>query len=223
MNPSRDVANSFSTGLLGLVLLVLVSGCSSLYYDTMEKFGIEKREILVDRVEEARESQDEARTTFRSSLARFQHVVETPDTDLKARYEELRDAFEDSQSVAEDVRSRIDSVEDVSEALFEEWQEELDRYQNANLRRASEQQLRDTRRQYATLIRRMHQAEARMEPVLEAFEDQVLFLKHNLNAQAIGALENELGRIRADVDQLIRDMEQAMAESDDFVRSLRQP
>ena len=111
----------------------------------------------------------------------------------------------------------------MSEALFEEWQEELDRYQNANLRRASEQQLRDTRRQYATLIRRMHQAEARMEPVLEAFEDQVLFLKHNLNAQAIGALENELGRIRADVDQLIRDMEQAMAESDDFVRSLRQP
>jgi len=43
-----------------------------------------------------------------------------------------------------------------------------------------------------------------MDPVLEAFEDQVLFLKHNLNAQAIGALENELGQIRQDVDSLSR-------------------
>lgn len=44
----------------------------------------------------------------------------------------------------------------------------------------------------------MHDAEDRMEPVLQAFEDQVLYLKHNLNAQAIGALENELATIRQD-------------------------
>jgi hypothetical protein len=67
----------------------------------------------------------------------------------------------------------------------------------------------------------MHQAESRMDPVLQAFEDQVLYLKHNLNAQAIGALETELGKIRSDVDSLIRNMEASIAESEAFIRRFR--
>ncbi|MCK5887018.1 MAG: DUF2959 family protein, partial [Alcanivorax sp.] len=60
------------------------------------------------------------------------------------------------------------------------------------------------------------------EPVLQAFEDQMLYLKHNLNAQAIGALENELGRIRSDVDTLIRNMEASIAETEAFIQRFRQ-
>ncbi|MCA0913417.1 DUF2959 domain-containing protein [Marinobacter nauticus] len=208
--------------LMALMAAVLMSGCSTVYYNAMEKLGFEKRDILVDRVGEARDAQSDAQETFRSSLARFQSVVDTPDTELKTKYEEVRDAYEDSEDAAEEVRDRIDAVEDVSQALFAEWEAELDRYESASLRRSSEQQLRETRSQYDQLIRRMHQAEARMEPVLQAFEDQMLYLKHNLNAQAIGALENELGRIRSDVDTLIRNMEASIAESEAFIQRFRQ-
>jgi DUF2959 family protein len=76
--------------------------------------------------------------------------------------------------------------------------------------------------QYSQLISHMHDAEERMDPVLEAFQDQVLYLKHNLNAQAIGSLENELVGIRQDVDELIRNMEQSIAESEAFIRRFRQ-
>ena len=118
------------TRWLWLVLLsvALLGGCSSLYYNTMEKLGFEKRDILVDRVENARDSQNDAQETFRSSLERFQSVVDTPDTDLKERYTEISDAYEDSKSSAEDVRDRIDKVEDVAEALFDEWEDELGEY-----------------------------------------------------------------------------------------------
>lgn len=208
---------------LGLVVLsaVLLGGCSSLYYNTMEKLGFEKRDILVDRVENARDSQNDAQETFRSSLERFQSVVDTPDTELKERYAEISDAYEDSLSSAEDVRDRIDKVEDVAEALFEEWEDELGEYESDSLRRSSAQQLDETRTQYSQLIRRMHDAEERMDPVLEAFQDQVLYLKHNLNAQAIGSLENELVGIRQDVDALIRNMEQSIEESEAFIRRFR--
>lgn len=205
-----------------LTNILLLSGCSTVYYKTMEQFGYEKRDILVDRVEDARDSQNEAQETFRSSLERFQSVVNTPDTELKARYEEISEAYEESVASAEEVRDRIDSVESVAEDLFDEWEDELDRYESASLRRSSEQQLRETRGQYNQLIRRMHDAEDRMEPVLQAFEDQVLYLKHNLNAQAIGALENELVTIRQDVDRLIRNMEQSIAESEAFIQRFRQ-
>ncbi|PXX92380.1 DUF2959 domain-containing protein [Marinobacter vulgaris] len=205
-----------------LLSVALLGGCSSLYYDTMEKFGYEKRDILVDRVEDARDSQNDVQETFRSSLERFQSVVDTPDTELKDQYAEISDAYEDSKSSAEKVRDRIDEVEDVAEALFDEWEDELDQYESDSLRRNSEQQLEETRAQYSQLISRMHEAEDRMDPVLQAFQDQVLFLKHNLNAQAIGSLENELVNIRQDVDELIRNMEQSVAESEAFIRRFRE-
>lgn len=218
--PTRTVQNS-RMGFLLAAFLVL-GGCSSIYYGTLEKFGIEKRDILVDRVEDARDSQSEAQETFRSSLERFQNTVETPDTELKEKYEEIRSAYEDSEAVAEKVRERIDKVEDVSDDLFDEWENELDRYESASLRQSSERRLKETRQQYEQLITRMHQAENRMEPVLQAFEDQMLFLKHNLNAQAIGSLESELGRIRQDVDSLIKNMEESVAESEAFIKRFRE-
>ncbi|MFO8142180.1 MAG: DUF2959 domain-containing protein [Marinobacter sp.] len=217
------IAPSAARRLWPLLLSVaLVGGCSSLYYNTLEQFGYEKRDILVNRVEDARDSQNDAQETFRSSLERFQSVVDTPDTELKVQYAEISDAYEDSKSSAEKVRDRIDKVEAVAEDLFDEWEDELDQYQSASLRRSSEQQLEETRTQYSQLISRMHTAEERMDPVLQAFQDQVLYLKHNLNAQAIGALENELVGIRQDVDELIRNMEQSVAESEAFIRRFRE-
>ena len=197
--------NSLNTiGIFTLFAALVLTGCSTVYYNTMEKLGFEKRDILVDRVENARDAQTDAQETFRSSLERFQSVVAIPDTELKAKYEEIRDAYEDSEDAAEKVRDRIDSVEDVAGALFAEWEDELDLYESASLRRSSEQQLQETRNQYGQLINRMHQAESRMDPVLQAFEDQVLYLKHNLNAQAIGALEIWFEKMTKRIGRLFR-------------------
>ncbi|MEH6354507.1 MAG: DUF2959 domain-containing protein [Marinobacter sp.] len=210
------------TRLTGLLcLLVLFSGCSSMYYSAMDKIGVEKRDILVDRVGEARDAQSDARETFRSSLERFQSVVDTPNTGLQEKYDAISDAYNKSVNAAKRVSDRIDSVENVSVALFDEWEDELKLYKSESLRENSERQLGETRERYSSLMSRMHQVEKSMGPVLEAFEDQVLFLKHNLNAQAIGALEGELGQIRQNVDSLIRDIEVSIAESEAFIRQFR--
>ena len=201
--------------------LVWLSGCSSTYYDAMEKLGYEKRDILISRVQDARDAQSEVQETFRSALEQFQSVVDTPDTPLKARYEQLQAAYDDSEVAARDVRRRIDQVEDVASALFKEWQRELRSYDSQALRRSSEQTLQETRSHYEQLIGRMEDAAESMDPVLRAFRDQVLYLKHNLNAQAIASLEGELGRIRQDVDALIREMERAIAESEAFLQRMQ--
>jgi hypothetical protein len=43
--------------------------------------------------------------------------------------------------------------------------------------------LRDAQNRQATYMNVMHTTEDRMMPVMTAFGDQVLFLKHNLNAR----------------------------------------
>ncbi len=103
---------------------------------------------------------------------------------------------------------------------FEKWQTELDQYTSDSLRRSSARKLRQTKQQYAKLIGAMKRAEKKMEPVLRAFNDQVLFLKHNLNARAIASLQTELASVEAEVNSLIRDMEASIKEADTFINAM---
>lgn len=146
--------------------MLALSACSSAYYGAMEKLGYEKRDILVDRVEQASDAQGDAQETFQSALEQFQQVIGTPESELNRVYKDINSAFEDSQAAAKRVSDRINQVEKVADDLFDEWEKELDAYSNANLRRQSEQQLNDTRRQYNALVRQMRQVESRMQPVL---------------------------------------------------------
>lgn len=219
---SDSFMNSVRTTFL-LLSLLLSAGCSTVYYDTMEKVGVHKRDILVDRVESARDAQTEAQEQFKSALEQFASVIKVEETDLKSAYEKLNDEFEESQSAADDVSSRIDKVESVADALFEEWQEELDLYQNKNLKAASAKKMRATKKRYGQMLKSMHQAEKTMQPILDSFRDNVLFLKHNLNAQAIGALRGEFSNLKSDIGKLIKRMNQSIARSNSFIESLQQP
>src|SRR5882757_6606540 len=165
---------------LPLALTLLLAGCSGAYYQAMEKIGFLKRDILVDRVEKAQDSQTKAKEQFASALEHFLAVTKADGSDLQRKYDEMSREFTRSESRAKDVRERIAAVEDVSQALFREWKQELSQYSNPALRRDSERQLDQTRRRYDALISLMNRAADRMDPVLATFRDQVLYLKHNL-------------------------------------------
>ncbi|WP_306535650.1 DUF2959 family protein [Geobacter sp.] len=62
-------------------------------------------------------------------------------------------------------------------------------------------------------------AEAKLDPALTPLHDQVLFMKHNLNARAIAGLSDELVTVQANVDKLVRDMEKSIAQA--FIASLQ--
>lgn len=209
--------------MLGIFLVLFVfvfAGCQSAYYGTMEAFGHHKRDLLVDRVEDTRDAQEDAKEQFQSALEKFTEVVSFSGGQLKEKYTELNAELEKSESKAKAVRGNIRDVENVSNALFKEWESELSQYTNDNLRRASEQKLEQTRQRYSQLIDVMKNAEAKIEPVLSAFRDQVLFLKHNLNAQAIASLHDELTSVKADIASLIREMEVSIAEADAFIKAM---
>ena len=101
-----------------------------------------------------------------------------------------------------------------------EWENELNEYSNRALRNSSKQQLKVARQNYVRLIKAMQRAESKIQPVLAAFKDQVLYLKHNLNARAIAALQHEFIEISIDISQLILAMEQTIAEASQFVSVL---
>ncbi|HYP18062.1 MAG TPA: DUF2959 domain-containing protein [Opitutus sp.] len=212
----------FSLALPLFAMGVFVAGCSSTYYNAMEKIGFAKREILVDRVEETRDAQNAAKEQFASALAQFLAVTKADGGELQRKYDALNREFERSESRAQEVRDRIAAVEDVAEALFREWKDELKQYSSASLRRESEREFELTRRRYEDLIRVMRRAAERMEPVLATFRDQVLFLKHNLNARALASLTTTNRELEADISRLVADMEASIREAEDFIKTMHE-
>jgi hypothetical protein len=198
-------------------MLMLVAGCKSAYYGTWEKLGWAKRDILVDRVEDARDEQEAAKEQFKTTLERFQEVTNFDGGDLEAKYKKLSSEYEDCKERAEAVNDEIESVETVANDMFAEWKEELKQYSNEDLRKSSETKLNDTKARYNELITVMKDAASKMQPVLTAFNDQVLFLKHNLNAQAISSLQTTAANIQSDVNKLIADMERSIQEANQFI------
>jgi chromosome segregation ATPase len=199
---------------------VALSGCQSAYYAAWEQVGYAKRDILTSRVESARDSQQEAKEEITDALTAFGRVVSYDGGDLQARYEELSDALEDGEAAAADVRKRIADVESVGEALFDEWESELSQYSSADLRRKSEQQLKQTRARYDEMLRAMRRAEARLDPALQPMRDQVLYLKHNLNARAVSGLKGEVAKVDARVDQLVAELNRSIAEAERFISGM---
>ena len=207
--------------ILVVSFFLYITGCSSVYYGTMEKLGVHKRDIMVDRVTEARDSQEEAKEQFQSAYEQFAAFVNVDGGDLEQQYNTLNDAYEDSKAKAETVHDHIDGVESVAGALFDEWESELKLYSSESLRRDSSKKLKQTRSQYALLIGAMKKAEEKIDPVLAVFHDQVLYLKHNLNARAIASLRGELVSLEKDVNRLLKEMESSIQEADQFITHLQ--
>jgi hypothetical protein len=200
--------------------LVMLGGCQTAYYGAMEKFGYEKRDILVKRVDNAREAQQDAKKQFESALAQFIAVTNFSGGELEKQYNMLKDEFDESETRANAVRKRIADVEQVAHDLFAEWEKELGQYTNPELRRNSRQQLESTRVRYQQLIAAMKRAEKKLDPVLNAFRDRVLYLKHNLNARAIASLRSERARVEADIAALVSDMNRSITEADRFIQEM---
>lgn len=206
---------------VAVVSVVSVAGCTTVKYNTLEKIGIHKRDLLVGNVEDTRDAQKDAQKEFKDALERFGSVVSVEETKLKKAYERLSDEYDDAKDAADEVSEQIEETEDVARDLFKEWREEIKTYSDAVLKRDSENKLRDTEARYEEMHKSMKQAEASMQPVLSSLHDNVLYLKHNLNAQAVGSLRSTYSNLEGDISVLVERMNQSISRSNDFIKQMK--
>ena len=206
--------------VLVTVVFLLAAGCQTTYYAVWEKMGKEKRHLLKDNVEQAREEQAEASEQFATVVERIKAMYGFDGGALEDVYEKLSQDYRACEARADAVRDRSDKVERIAADLFKEWESEIATIENVKLQSKSRASLKDTRNRFARLQRSMARAEASMDPVLNNLRDYVLYLKHNLNAQAVSSLKKEVTDIETEVSSLIQDMNRSIKEADAFVKTM---
>lgn len=219
MKPKSALANTFTA--LALLSLGLTTGCQSLYNATMENvLGYEKRELLKKSVVSLQAEQKDAQKEFKDALTRLKELYAFNGGELESVYNKLKSSSESCASESKAVHSRIENMEGIASAMFSEWEKEIQQYTNPTLAASSREQLRETKERYAQLAKTVRAAESAMKPVLAQIKDNVLYLKHNLNAAAIGSLKGEAANIQSQIEHLLSRMNASIAESDSFIKTL---
>jgi F0F1-type ATP synthase membrane subunit b/b' len=209
-----------SPRLLLASLVFTLAACNTVYYAAWEKLGYEKRDLLKSAVKAARGEQKEAGEEFQDALTQLQKLTGYRGGNLESAYNRFKGEYEDCEAQATAVRNEIREVDTVARDLFREWEREIRQYESASLAADSRRKLADTRSRFEQLSSSLHAAESTMEPVLRQFRDQVLYLKHNLNAAAVGSLRGKADNIQGDIQRLLAQMNRSIAEADRFIQTL---
>lgn len=213
LNPLSKLFRLF----LPICLALSLSACDWL---SLASLWMEPRDLLVSRVEAAKDAQEDTVEEFQTAMGKFKAVTSFDGGDLEKQFNTLNDSFESSEAAANDIRKRVDQVVGATNGLLDEWKNELEQYHDASLRSRAERQFDATRVQANQMIEAMRRAESKTKPVLDVLRDQVLFMKHNLNMQAVTSLEQQTASIETDVASLIAEMRQSIAEANRFIEAM---
>ena len=197
-----------------------LAACNSVYYSAMEKIGFEKRDLLISAVKKARGEQKEAGEEFQDAMTQLKKLSGFNGGNLESAYDKFKAEYDDCEQQATAVRSQIREVDTVARDLFREWEREARQYESATLAADSRRKLAETKSRFDQLSRSLHSAESTMDPVLRQFRDQVLYLKHNLNAAAIGSLRGTADSIQGNIQRLLEQMNRSIAEADRFIQTM---
>lgn len=207
---------------------VLFLGCQNMVdktvrdvkYSAYEIVGVEKRDLFKREVVKVKDSQEETGEAFKDALDRLKEVYDFDGGNLEKEYRSLNSAYESANDRAKDVHERIKKLETIAGDIFAEWKKEIAQMSTASLKEKSAKSLRDTQSKYNDYHSALKKSEAKMGPVLIKLKDQVLFLKHNLNAKAVAGLKSESGKIQGDIEGLIKDMNASVAQGEAFAKSI---
>lgn len=213
-------------GLMSLSLL-LVSCQSAVQkavretkYSAYEMVGVQKRDLFKKEVKNIKDDQEDAGEAYKDALERLKEVYNFDGGKLERKYRSLNSSYEDAQKRSQEVQERVAKIETLSQDLFAEWKKEIQQIGTASLRSKSTATLEDTQKKYRAFHVALKKSEAQMVPVLAKLRDHVLYLKHNLNAQAITGLKTESVKIQGDIEALIKDMNASISESEEFIKAM---
>jgi uncharacterized protein with von Willebrand factor type A (vWA) domain len=215
------IRRSLLSLLLGLSVLGTLPSCQTVYYSAMEQIGLEKRDLLRRAVSAVRAEQHETQEEFQDALTQLKALYGFEGGSLEAGYNKFKASYDGCESQAAACRSRIAEMDRVARDLFREWEKEARQIGTPELAADSRNKLAMTQQRFSQLSAHLHASEAGIKPVLGRFRDQVLYLKHNLNAAAIGSLRGTADAIQSDIVGLQQRLDQSIREADQFIGTLR--
>jgi len=204
--------------LLVLAPLFALGSCQAVYLGTLEQFGFEKREILYERIETAGESIVVLEQRLDETFAVYREAINQEGGNLLSSQKRFSNFYDKTEDAASEFDSRIEKVQAVANAMFEEWNSETGEIIDAELRRKSRSNYTRALAHYGNLLRSMRAVQAETDPILTRLRDHVLFMKLNLHPGAYAPLRKTEDEFLASAEAVSLTMKATYEEVQSFLR-----
>ncbi|MBX3024356.1 DUF2959 family protein [bacterium] len=198
---------------LAILVLAGLGGCSTIYYAAMSQLGWAKADLLANRVQQARDAMDQARVQLADAVPDFEEARAAPHG-AAVHYQALRASFADAHENATLIRTRRAAVESAAEALFGEWQHEIDSAADPGLRQRRQQRYDAYHAPFTRLLDAMRGAEAALPPVLDGMQAALAALRHPTADTPVPTVP------AAAADRALRDLQIAVALANQYITVL---
>lgn len=207
--------------LIGALSLFFLCSCTTVYYKSWELLGREKRDLLSSNIESLKGEQEDAKEEFSDVLERMRSEYVGEKQSLAETYSDFKSDYDDIKDEVDDVTSRLNRIDGLAKALFKEWLVEANEFDSREYRRKSLAKRGETMRSFNKYMKSTRALEAGMNQSLKSLQDEVVFLKHNLNSQIVSQFNVKLATLEKDMEKIIGKIEKSIEGTDSYIKEIR--
>lgn len=181
--------------LIGTVLLL----CNS---NAVAQAGSKESQKFLDYSQDAREALVDAKSELASTVALYNSLIAGEAEKPESTYKKLIKALEKSEKVAGKTRDRVDKMQNQADKVFSAWTQELESYENEQLKEVGIQRLDAAKQRYGVMIERMESAGEAYSPLVSSLHDQIKLMGFDLSPDAMSALQGPAQELNAMAEEL---------------------
>jgi hypothetical protein len=141
--------------------------------------------------------------------------------DRKKLYNSLQKEMENTEKRRATIGEVAATMSAEADTLFKQWTDSAAAIENADLRKKSEERLAATKASYAEIGTVGQKASDLYGPFMKDLQDQVTFLGHDLNAEAVASLKPEAAKINEAASKLIQSIDDTITTANTNIGALR--
>lgn len=208
---------SLAAPAIAVALAIGIAGCrGSRAYDVSQTLVVQRRQILVNQAQEARESQLAAKRELTSAirtLEALEHDTPAPPGLIRA---DLETEVETAKEARGALRRDVDSMARAATVLFEDWRAQLVRYADEHERETSRMLLIEAMRSYRGLIDVLRSTEQDLDAVIPLLERQVAMLEHQPPIPRVPARPG-IGEVKDQISQVVDSLDSSIEETEKYI------
>jgi len=208
---------SFTKTVSGIALIIF----GTIGVGSAQDEGVKQVEQLIKKANAGVESINDTKLQLQKTMEAYNAVLAPDVKDRRDAYKKLQKEVATTEKKRAMVSTRNGEMNVEAGRLFKNWEGSTAAIQDPELRQRSQQRLGQAKARYSEIETNGQGAARLYTPFMKALQDQVTYLGHDLNPEAVATLKPEADKLNAQAKELYSAIDKTTAAANNNISQLR--
>jgi hypothetical protein len=183
--------------------------------------GVKQTERLIKASGNTVKAIGETKVQLMKTMDVYNALMADDATDRKKLYKSVQKEMDNTEKRRMKITEEAAKMKSEADTLFAQWAESAAAIENPDLRKRSEDRLEATKASYAEIEAVGQKAADLYPPFMKDLQDQITYLGHDLNAEAVASLKPEVAKLNEKAQALVRSLDDTIGTANQKISALR--